>query len=80
MAVVNQFQKYSKEENTLTNNVLFMFSSLYEINPNYYEKFINGLTDSYQYEVIPMFRQQIGNPGGGIIDGHIELKASKIII
>lgn len=80
MAVVNQFQKYSQGENALTNNVLLMFSSLYEINPNYYEEFINGLTDSNLYEVIPMFRQQIGNRGDGIIDGHIQLKASKIII
>ena len=79
MAVLNQFQKYSQGENTVTNNVLLMLSNLYEINPNFYEEFINGLTDSDQYEVIPMFSQQIGNRGDGIIDGNIQLKASKII-
>jgi hypothetical protein len=81
MAVLNQFQQYSQGENTVTNNVLLMLSNLYEINPKYYEEFIKGLTeDSDNYEVIPSFRQQVGNKGGGIIDGHIEVKATKIII
>lgn len=81
MAVLNQFQHYSQGENTVTNNVLLMLSNLYEINPKYYEEFIRGLTeDSDQYEVIPTFRQQVGNRGDGIIDGHIQIKSSKIII
>lgn len=81
MAVLNQFQHYSQGENTVTNNVLLMLSNLYEINPKYYEEFIKGLTEDYdQYEVIPTFRQQIGNRGNGIIDGHIQIKASRIII
>lgn len=81
MAALNQFQQYSQAENTVTNNVLLMLSNLYEINPKYYEEYIKGLTeDSDQYEVVPTFRQQIGNCGNGIIDGHIQIKASKIII
>nr|WP_319997559.1 hypothetical protein [uncultured Draconibacterium sp.] len=81
MAVLNQFQQYSQGENTVTNNVLLMLSNLYEINPKYYEEFIKGLTeDSDNYEVIPSFRQQVGNKGDGIIDGHIQVKATKIII
>lgn len=81
MAILNQFQQYSQGENTVTNNVLLMLSNLYEINPKYYEEFIKGLTeDLEQYEVIPTFRQQVGNRGNGIIDGHIQIKASKIII
>lgn len=81
MAVLNQFQHYSQGENTVTNNVLLMLSNLYEINPKYYEEFIKGLTeDSDNYEVIPSFRQQVGNKGDGIIDGHIQVKATKIII
>ncbi len=81
MAVLNQFQHYSQGENTVTNNVLLMLSNLYEINPKYYEEFIKGLTEDLdQYEVIPNFRQQVNNRGDGIIDGHIQLKASKIII
>lgn len=81
MAVLNQFQHYSQGENTVTNNVLLMLSNLYEINPKYYEEYIKGLTeDSDKYEVIPTFRQQVGNRGNGIIDGHIQIKASKIII
>lgn len=81
MAVLNQFQQYSQGENTVTNNILLMLSSLYEINPKYYEDYIKGLTeDTDQYEIIPSFTQQVGNRGNGIIDGHIQLKASKIII
>jgi len=81
MAVLNQFQQYSQGENTVTNNVLLMLSNLYEINPKYYEEFIRGLTeDSDNYEVIPTFLQQFNNKGDGFIDGHIQIKASKIII
>ena len=81
MAILNQFQQYSQGENTVTNNVMLMLSNLYEINPKYYEEYIRGLTeDSSHYEVIPIFKQQLGNKGGGIIDGHIQIKPSKIII
>ena len=81
MALLNQFQHYSQGENTVTNNVLLMLSSLYEINPKYYEEFIKGLTeDTEQYKAIPSFKQQHGNRGNGIIDGIIEIKSSKIIV
>lgn len=81
MAVLNQFQQYSQGENTVTNNVLLMFSNLYEINPKYYEEFIRGLTEYPDgYNVIPSFQQQVNNQGDGIIDGFIQIHASKIII
>ncbi|MDC6467807.1 hypothetical protein OAW63_02335 [Flavobacteriaceae bacterium] len=81
MAVLNQFQQYSQGENTVTNNVLLMLSNLYEINPKYYEEYIRGLTEDVDnYEVIPTFLQQVNNRGNGIIDGHIQVRASKIII
>ena len=81
MAILNQFQIYSQGENTVTNNVLLMMSSLYEIRPKYYEDFIRGLIeDENQYGVLPTFKQQIGNRGDGVIDGYIEVKPSKIII
>ncbi len=81
MAVLNQFQQYSQGENTVTNNVLLMLSNLYEINPKYYEEYIRGLTEDVdRYEVIPSFLQQVNNRGNGIIDGHIQVRASKIII
>ncbi len=72
---------YSQAENTITNNVLLMLSNLYSINPRYYEEFMIGIIDdSESYEVIPQFRQQRGNLGNGIIDGHIKVNASRIII
>jgi hypothetical protein len=81
MALLNQFQQYSQEENTITNNVLLMLSTLYEISPKYYEDFVKGLTeDSEQYQVIPSFQQQVKNQGSGFIDGYIQIRPSKIII
>ena len=81
MAVLNQFQQYSQGENTVTNNVLLMLSNLYEINPKYYEEYVRGLTEDVDsYEVIPSFLQQVNNRGNGIIDGYIQVRASKVII
>ena len=81
MALLNQFQQYSQGENTITNNVLLMLSNLYEINPRYYEELISAIIeDANSYECIPKFEQQIGNRGDGIIDGCIEVKASKIVV
>ncbi len=81
MSILNQFQTYSQGENTVTNNILLMLSNLYEINPKYYEEYIRGLTEDIdRYKVIPSFLQQVSNRGNGIIDGHIQIHASKIII
>jgi hypothetical protein len=81
MATINPFQQYSQGENTVTNNVLLMFSMLYEINPRYYEEYVNGLIEeSEYYNVVPVFRQQFNNNGNGFIDGHIKIQPSTIII
>ena len=81
MATLNQFQQYSQGENTVTNNMLLMFSMLYEINPKYYEDYLNGLIEENEYyQVIPIFRQQVNNQGNGFIDGHITIRPSTIII
>lgn len=81
MATLNQFQQYSQGENTITNNILLMFSLLYEINPRYYEEYINALIDENDfYKVIPLFTQQFNNLGNGFIDGHILIPQSSIII
>lgn len=81
MGFINSFQIYSKGENTITNNILLLLSNLYRINPKIYELFINSvLPENINYEVIPVFRQQKSQKEGGIIDGHIQTKATKIII
>ena len=81
MAFINPFQIYSKGENTITNNILLLLSNLYRINPKIYELFINSiLPENINYEVIPVFTQQKSQKEGGIIDGHIQTKATKIII
>ena len=81
MGFINPFQIYSKGENTITNNILLLLSNLYRINPKIYELFINSvLPENINYEVIPVFTQQKSQKEGGIIDGHIQTKATKIII
>lgn len=81
MASLNLFQQYSQQENTVTNNVVLMLSLLYDCNSNYYEKFVNGILESDQaYSATPEFKQQVGGSGGGIMDGHIFIPASRIII
>lgn len=81
MSALNPFQMYSQKENTTTNNVLLMFSALYEIHPRYYEEYINSLIDENDfYKVVPSFKQQYNNKGNGIIDGYINVAPSTIII
>ena len=81
MRFINPFQIYSKGEDTITNNILLLLSNLYRINPKIYELFINSiLPENINYEVIPVFTQQKSQEKGGIIDGHIHTKATKIII
>ena len=81
MGFINPFQIHSKGENTITNNILLLLSNLYRINPKIYELFINSvLPENINYEVIPVFTQQKSQKEGGIIDGYIQTKATKIII
>ena len=81
MRFINPFQIYSKGEDTITNNILLLLSNLYRINPKIYELFINSiLPENISYEVTPVFTQQKSQKEGGIIDGYIQTKATKIII
>lgn len=79
---ISQFQKYSQKENTVTNNVLLMLSRLNDLNVLYYKTIIERLNEGNKnqaYYPQPIFSQQRG-VGNGIIDGHIEVKPSKILI
>jgi hypothetical protein len=79
---ISQFQKYSQKENTVTNNVLLMLSRLNDLNVLYFKNIIELLNEGNKYQNYfpqPIFSQQIG-VGNGIIDGHIEVMPSKILI
>ncbi|GAA0782103.1 MULTISPECIES: hypothetical protein [Pseudomonadati] len=79
---ISQFQKYSQKENTVTNNVLLMLSRLNDLNVSYYKSIIERSNEGnirQDYYPQPIFTQQVGM-GKGIIDGHIEVKPSKIVI
>ena len=81
MSFINPFQLYSEKENTTTNNVLLFLSNLYRIDSKIYELFINSiLPENINYNALPVFEQQKKQKEGGIIDGYIEIKSSKIII
>ena len=81
MANLNIFQKYSQKENAVTNNVLLLFSLLFENNPIIYNQFFNQLfDDENSYDVTPSFSQQVGKGGKGTIDGFIHTPSSKIVI
>ncbi len=76
---ISQFQRYFQKENAVTNNVLLMLSRLNDIKTEYYKDLIQMINDSEGYFPSPIFKQQIGIQGG-VIDGYIEVNASKIII
>jgi len=76
---ISQFQKYSQKENTVTNNVLLMLSRLNDLKADYYKSIIEKISDGEQYYPQANFIQQV-NSKKGIIDGFIEVKASKIVI
>ena len=80
MATLNRFQIYSQGENTITNNVLLALAHAYDLSPTYYQELIISLSDESSYTVGPIFNQQIGNRGEGIIDGHIRILPSTIVV
>lgn len=79
---ISQFQKYSQKENTVTNNVLLMLSRLNDLDTSYYRSIIERInegSDRQHHNSQPIFTQQRGIKGG-VIDGQIEVKSSKIVI
>jgi hypothetical protein len=81
MSTITPFQIYSQKENTITNNVLLLFSLLNDLSPYLFEKMIQGLLEDTEiFTVAPVFQQQVGKKTGGIIDGLIEVRPSKIVI
>jgi hypothetical protein len=80
MSIPNIFQQYSRQENTITNNVLLLFSKLYENNPAIYEHFFNGLLGEENIcSVMPSFGNQFNN-GAAIVVGQISSKSSTVVI
>lgn len=81
MSTITPFQTYSQKENTITNNVLLLFSLLNDLSPYLFEKMIQGiLEDTEKFTVAPIFQQQVGKRTDGVIDGFIEVRPSKIVI
>jgi len=81
MATLNIFQRYSQKENTVTNNILLLFSRIYEISPKIYNEFIVSILEvENAYDVLLRFEQQIKTKSGRIPDGIISLKSSAVLI
>lgn len=80
MATLNIFQTYSIKENTITNNVLLLFSRIYENSPKQYNEFFASLLENESiYNIILEFKQQIKG-SSSVPDGRITLKSSSLII
>ena len=59
MSEISYFQKYTQQENHITNNTLLMFRHLYRHNPLGFERFLNNMIGDENLEVGLVFRQQV---------------------
>lgn len=78
------FQKYSQQENHLTNNTLLMFRYIYRYSPELFKQFLSGILEDEEISIGVSFQQQIkekkGIPDGVISQSsfclHIEAKTN----
>ena len=59
MSEISYFQKYTQQENHITNNTLLMFRHLYRHNPLGFERFLNNMIDDEKLEIGLVFQQQV---------------------
>ncbi len=59
MSEISYFQKYTQQENHITNNTLLMFRHLYRHNPLGFQRFLNSMIDDENLEVGLVFQQQV---------------------
>ncbi len=59
MSEISYFQKYTQQENHITNNTLLMFRHLYRHNPLGFQRFLNSMIGDENLEVGLVFRQQV---------------------
>jgi len=79
MAEISYFQRYSKKENTATNNTLLLLKLFYQTDQSKFTKAINILCDEELLNVGVNFRQQT-RQGNSIPDGRIYQSAFEVLI
>ena len=79
MSEISYFQKYTQQENHITNNTLLMFRHLYRYNPSGFQRFLNSMIDDENLEVGLVLQQQV-NVEQSVPDGMILQKPFNIYI
>jgi hypothetical protein len=84
MTALHLFQRYSQPENVATNNVLSLFSWLYEYRPKKLERLLGQLVDEYgsrpcELEIGPRFRQQVRGPER-VADGLVSQRGFDLLV
>ncbi len=80
MSDLHYFQRYSKEENVVTNNTLLLFSRLYTHSVLYFEAFLADLLDAGAPAVGVRFTQQDASTGKSVPDGVLEQRSFKVVL
>lgn len=80
MSDLHYFQRYSKEENVVTNNTLLLLSRLYAHSILYFEAFLADLLDAGAPAVGVRFTQQDASSGKSVPDGLLEQRSFKVVL
>ncbi len=81
MAIIHYFPRYSQKENMVTNNMLLLFSRLYNHNNDQFNQFINLILEDKNIELNTSIRfgqQERGQ--GSVPDAVIEQESFKVVI
>lgn len=79
MSTLHYFQRYSSEENWLTNSTLLLLQHFYLYSPIKFQLYLNNLDDQLELKVGPVFLQQIKTESS-IPDGSIYQQPFEILI
>lgn len=80
MPEITYFQRYSSNENVVTNNVLHFMKRLYQEDPKVLADVLRELSGEERFSVGPTFEQQKRGSANGIIDACITQKAWALYI
>jgi len=79
MSNLHYFQRYSQEENLVTNNTLRLFSELYRESPNRLRDLLEQLVDGVSVEVGVSMQQQTKGPSS-VPDGALIQSSFKVVL
>lgn len=80
MSNLHYFQRYSKQENVVTNNTLLLLSRLYSHSPLYLETFLGDLLEMEGIEIGVGFTQQDSSSRRSVPDGLLVQRSLRVVI